>query len=185
MIGTVVHHGKYGYGVVCRSDKFNRLAAKFESGKEVGGFSEFEIRPVEKEEFESKHILDTFKAVGIDQFIKMDANSFIAKVEVESLQTHLNAFESLWKISSQLAKEGAAPQAIVSASMNVLQESKGDNFTKNKALKRISRMESSERLLTYLQNSLMRLRKIDEDRSILKLNIALTEVIENISEKLR
>ena len=63
MDGQVVHHGKYGYGVTWRTDKFGRQSVRFQSGKEVNGFAPVDLRVVDSEEFKNEKVLELLKTI--------------------------------------------------------------------------------------------------------------------------
>jgi hypothetical protein len=183
MIGKVLHHNKYGYGVGWRSDKFNRVSVKFESGKEVGGFNPADLRSVEKEEFEKEGVLGKLKSAGLDAYIDMKAEEAAAHAKVDDIEINKNFFERLFKDTKALKSKGAPVNEIVNRQLEILQESNLDNFSRSKISKRLSKMNDVDRLEKYVGNSYLRYRKMDEERSLLKLNIMLTGLLNKLKGK--
>lgn len=182
LVGKVVHHGKFGYGVGWRSDKFHRMSVKFESGKEVGGFATTDLKLVDRDEFNSANVLEKLKAVGLDAYIDMRAEEAATHAKVDDIVINRNFFELAYKETKGLAKKGEELPAIVNKQMDLLENSELDNFSKEKISKRLSRMDSLDKIERYLNNSLMRYRKLDEEKSLLKLNIMLTDLINKFKE---
>lgn len=180
MIGKVVHHQKFGYGVTWRTDKFGRISAKFQSGKEVGGFAPSEVRAVEKPEFEKEKVLDMLKQSGLDAYVKLSSEEPAAEAILNNNEQTLSLFETM----SNVIEESAPVALAVKETKKIVESSELDSYTKQKVLKRLSKMDDIGRLRSYVENSVARFRKIDEDATIMKLNIRLAEVItELLGEK--
>jgi hypothetical protein len=176
IIGQVVHHGKYGYGVTWRTDKYDRASVKFESGKEVGGLGPADVRPVDKFEFDSEKVMEKLKTVGLDAYIKMSVDEPAAQAKMEDIHETKKVFAKMHRAVKFDAEN--LEEAKVKA-LKILEESEIDDFTKEKINKRISRSTDIDKVLGFLKNSLDRYVKIEEEKSIFNLNVSLTEIIKS------
>ena len=71
-IGKIVKHGRYGYGVTWRQDKFGRLSVKFTNGKEVGAFANQDLDFMDKKEIEDQDVVRVLGNAGLADYIKME-----------------------------------------------------------------------------------------------------------------
>jgi hypothetical protein len=183
MMGKVVHHQKYGYGLTWRADRFGRQSVKFQNGREIGGFSDTELRSVPKDEFDQNKVLESLKAAGLDSYVKTDEpeNAPATESILQNTEECYELFESLQEHAKKVEKPEEVAEFKKKA-VEVIESSPVDDFTKRKVEKRIDHISDVSRLRQYLDNSVFRFEKLTEEHALKSLNYKLNRTIDKITK---
>ena len=182
-VGKVINHSKYGYGVVWRADKFDRISVKFANGKEIGAFDSNEMDFMDKDSIKKNDVITKLGDSGLSDFIDMNEYYDLINDYISSKELMFNVFNDMIEDIYHLYIIGESMSKIKSVFRLRLSESCLNEDSKINELNILRNLKSSFQVVKYVSSKLVEIKgmKIINKIGLGALESTLSKIIKKLN----